>query len=172
MRGRRHCWLPRASAPAEETIPRWSIVVKWRVFWSKFLCFVKSVQKGLEWVCVLNITGLQCCALLSERSPICVLGVQDPLWTSVPSTGWWGWDWCLWTSTQHFCFLTCLHQYFLLTNTCFIFLVDFLRWKACTLWNKLFYTFSLFFFLRKIHPKLTSVANLPRFFAWGRLALR
>lgn len=102
-----------ASAPAQETLPWWRFMVKWRFFWSKFLYSVKSVQKGLK-ECVLN-SSLGCSAV-----PCWVKGVlaayldAKTLCTSVPSTGRCGWDCCLQTSTQHSCFLTCLHQYLLL----------------------------------------------------------
>lgn len=44
-------------------------------------------------------------------------------------------------------------------NTCFILLDDFWRWKACTLWNELFYTFSLFVCLGE-HFKILSVITV------------
>lgn len=102
-----------ASAPAQETIPWWRFMVKWRFFWSKFLYSVKSVQKGLqECVCWTHPWAAVLCPAGKGVLAACLY--SETLWTSVPSPGWWGWDWCLQTSTQHSRFLTCFISTFCL----------------------------------------------------------
>lgn len=123
MRGRTESWLLCASAPADQTInPLMKYCGEMKIFleYAPPFCELSS-ERAEGWDEV--IIGLWCCALMDERSPIGVSGVQDPLWTSVPSTGQRGWDWCLRTSTQHSCFLICLHQYFLLITLVLVFLL-------------------------------------------------
>ena len=77
-------------------------------------CQVSS-EKAEGGLCAKSIPGLQL-PCWGKRSSICVLGVGECLWTSVPSSGQWGYDWCL-NSIPHSCFLICLCEYFLLLTT-------------------------------------------------------
>lgn len=56
-------------------------------------CQVSS-EKAEGGVCAKPVTGLQL-PRWGKRSPIYVLGVEECLWTSVPSSGQWRYDWCL-----------------------------------------------------------------------------
>ena len=77
-------------------------------------CQVSS-EKAEGGMCAKPITGLQL-PCWGKRSPICVLGVGECLWTSVPSSGQWGYDWCL-NFYSTLLFLTCLCEYFPLLTT-------------------------------------------------------
>lgn len=103
-----------ASAPAQETIPWWRFMVKWRFSWSKFLYSVTSVQKGLK-ECVLS-SSLGCSAVPCwvKGSSLCIWmprfsGLRSPPLGGGDGTG----VYKLPLNTP-VCFLTCLHQYLLL----------------------------------------------------------